>query len=241
MKPNKVLHLILVFIALGLLVSCENSSKANGDPPKPQFPENFNWEGRWIVRDLDVDVPFTWQAVNGDVQMIAGGENYPIHFTNLIYDEFLYTLTYKWPGTVPPLPSNDCICVGKLPLKDLNKCLASSRYVGAEVLLEEAERYVDHFRISVVLGSPVSAPPPTPLPIDRIPIMQGDFYVDQEDSNNFWKVLHFGFQNLLDPALDEWAVMQEFKDSPGEINFPPECKDKCTNNDPAFGEGFFCK
>ena len=79
------------------------------------------------------------------------------------------------------------------------------------------------------------------MPIDRIPIMQGDFYVDQENPQRIWKVLHFGLQNILDPALDEWAIMQEFKDTPGEVTLPEACVDKCKNDDPAFGEGFFCK
>jgi hypothetical protein len=232
---KNILSLFIVFLTVGLLVSCESSSKATGSPPKPQIPQNFKWEGRWIVKDLGVDVPFSWHGNNGDLQMIAGGEEHPIHFTNLIYDDHLYTLTYKWPDVIPPLPDNDCICIGRLPLEELNLCLANSRYVGAEILLEESERYVNHFRVSVVLDV-TAGPPPF-----RIPTMEGDFYVDQEDSSRIWKLLHFGFQNLLDPALDEWAVMQEFEDTEGEVTFPPECIGKCTNDDPAFGPGFFCQ
>ena len=33
--------------------------------------------------------------------MIAGGPDDPIHFTNILFDGRLYTLTYKWPDTVP--------------------------------------------------------------------------------------------------------------------------------------------
>ena len=52
-----------------------------------------------------------------------------------------------------------------------------------------------------------AAPPRPPyLPILRLPIAAGDLYVDQGDSSKFWKVLHFGLQNLYDPALDEWIV-----------------------------------
>lgn len=234
---------ILASLTLLLLIACDSdsSSKANGPPPVPQLPQNFNWEGRWVVRDLNVDVPFTWVGKDGNVQMIAGGPEYPIHFTNLIYNDELYTLTYKWPDTVPPGPDDDCVCLGRLPLDELNRCLAGSRFVGPEILLEEVERHVNHFRISVVFGSPVPGPPPPPLPLDRVPIMQGDFYVDQGDPSRIWKVLHFGYQNVLDPALDEWAVMQEFKDTAGEVTLPEACVDKCKNDDPAFGEGFFCK
>lgn len=227
--------LFLAFLVLLLTASCESSTSATGSPPKPQIPQNFQWEGRWIVKDLDIDVPFTWYGKDGNIQMIAGGMDYPIHFTNLIYNNQLYTLTYKWPDVIPPLPDNDCVCIGQLPLEELNSCIANSRFVGAEILLEEAERHVNHFRVSVVLDI-TEGPPPF-----RIPTMQGDFYVDQQDSSKIWKLLHFGFQNLLDPALDEWAVMQEFEDTAGEVTFPPECVGKCTNDDPAFGEGFFCQ
>lgn len=227
---------ILALLALLLLAGCDSSSKAMGPPPAPQLPRDFQWEGRWIVSDLGIDVPFSWQGNDGDVQMVARGEEYPVHFTNLIFDGHLYTLTYKWPDTVPPLPDNDCVCIGRLPLDEFNRCLASSRYVGAEVLIEEEERYVNHFRISVVFGDSETKPGPV-----RVPIMEGDFYVDQEDSSKIWKVLHFGFQNLLDPALDEWAIMQEFKDTAGEVTLPEECIDACKNDDPAFGKGFFCK
>jgi hypothetical protein len=226
---------ILALLALALFVACNAPLDATEPPLPPQLPRDSQWEGRWIVRDLGVDVPFTWQGKDGNVQMIAGGEEYPIHFTNLIYNDQLYTLTYKWPDTVPPLPDDDCICIGRLTLDELNLCLDSSRYVGAEILLEETELYVNHFRVSVVLGDSETKPNPV-----RVPIMEGDFYVDQEDSSKFWRVLHFGFQNLLDPALDEWAVMQKFKDTAGGVTFPPECIGKCKNDDPAFPPGFFC-
>ena len=229
---KNILSIFLVLIVVGLLVSCESSSKANGSPPKPQFPENFTWEGRWLVPDLDVDVSFSWHGNNGDLQMIAGGEDERIHFTNLIYEDYLYTYTLKWPGVVPPRPDDDCICLGKLPLKVLNECLAKARYVGAEILLEEEERYVEHFRISVILGEQKSKPNAL-----RFPLMEGDFYVDQEDSTKMWKVLHYGYQNALDPALDEWAVMQKLENTPGEIDFPEECeKDRlrCTKEGSVF-------
>ena len=236
MVLKNILSLFIVLLMVGLLVSCESSTKANGSPPKPQFPENFKWEGRWIVKDLGIDVSFSWHGNNGDLQMTAGGEDETIHFTNLIYDGYLYTYTLKWPGVIPPLEDDNCLCLGKLTREVLNECLTNSRYVGAEVLLEEEEHYVDHFRISVVLGEDESIPHAI-----RAPIMEGDFYVDQEDSTRMWKVLHYGFQNLLDPALDEWAVMQKFEDTPGGINFPIECEDKCTENESVFKVDIFCR
>ncbi len=71
-------------------------------PPPPQLPADFQGRGRYIVRDLGVNVPFTWDGRGGDSQMVAGGPDYPIWFTNLIYHNTLYTLTYKWPNVHPP-------------------------------------------------------------------------------------------------------------------------------------------
>jgi len=163
-----------------------------------------------------------------------GGDEYPIHFTNLLYDGELYTKTYEWPCTIPPA-SDKCVCLGRFSLEKLNACLDSSRYVGAEVLKDKKSRRVNHFRIAVVF--PV-LPPPDPF---TIPIMEGDFYVDENDSSKFWKVLHFGYQNLLDPALDEWIVMQKFKDTAAELRPPDDCNPaECPDRD-AFPAGFFCK
>ena len=214
----------------------------NGTPPPPQFPRNFQWEGRWVVKDLvpPVDVPFTWQGNNGSGQMTAGGPNYPVYFTNLIYNNKLYTKTYKWPGVVPP-GADTCVCLGGLTLSKLNACLGSSRYVGEEILEDQVPRCVNHFRVGVVL--PVTPPPRFPFynPPFTIPIMEGDFYVDQQDSTKFWKVLHFGFQNVLDPALDEWAVMETFDDTAGQLTLPPDCRlARCPRGD-AFPPGFICK
>src|SRR5437764_12847741 len=79
----------------GATVSRERSSRR---PPPPRLPRNFRGRGRWIVRDLGITVPFTWRGRNGNSQMVAGGPRYRIWFTNLIYHDTLYTLTYRWPG-----------------------------------------------------------------------------------------------------------------------------------------------
>ena len=138
---------ILVLLAMALFVACDSSSNATinamNPPPAPQLPQDFQWEGRWIVSDLNIDVPFTWQGKEGNSQMIAGGDEYEIHFTNLIYNDRLYTLTYKWPGIEPPaddpgkLPH--CSCLGEFTLDVLNTCLENLRYVGAETLQEIRE------------------------------------------------------------------------------------------------------
>lgn len=163
------------------------------DPPPPQLPRDFTWTGRYEVPDLAVDVPFTWHGNAGNMQMIAGGESYPIHFTNFIYDGVLYTLTYKWPD----IERRPCSPIGPFTLDDLNMALNSSRFVGAEILERQEPLRVNHFRVGVVWEPPAEVIPPIPgLPFLRNPLMSGDIYVDPEDSSKFWQVLHFGVQNL---------------------------------------------
>jgi hypothetical protein len=223
---------ILALLALALFVDAP--SDAMEPPLPPRLPRDFQWEGRYVVRDLGVDVPFTWHGKDGNIQMIAGGPTDPIYFTNVLFDDRLYTLTYRWPDTVPPPPDPKCVCIGRLPLDALNACLGASRYVGAEILKDRRPRHVHHFRVSVVLGESEAKPNPV-----RLPIMQGDFYVHWTDSSKFWKVLHYGLQNLLDPALDEWIVMQKFTDTAGEVTLPAECSGKCGGD--AFALPLFCK
>jgi len=240
---------LLIFTASLALIAIPNFNRAsagddggtggispagNGTLSSPQFPRDFQWEGRYIVSDLDVDVPFSWQGNDGNGQMIAGGEQDPIYFTNLLWNDKLYTKTYKWPSTVPPA-SDECVCLGTFTLEQLNACLSSSRYVGTEILQDKRPRRVHHFRIAVVV--PVS-PPPHPF---TIALMEGDVYVDEEDSSKFWKVLHFGYQNILDPALDEWIVMQKFKATPGEVTVPDDCNPATCPNRAAFSPSWVCK
>jgi hypothetical protein len=214
-----MLRRILSLLALAMSVG--TSSGATELPAPPQLPRDFRWDGRYVVRDLGIDVPFTWHGNGGNLQMIAGGATDPIHFTNILFDGRLYTLTYRWPGTVSQGDIR-CVCIGRLALETLNACLATSRHVGEEILKDDPPRDVHHFRVSVVLGESATKPDPK-----RLGIMQGDFYVDRGDSSKLWKVLHFGAQNLLDPALDEWIVMHTFSDAPGDVTLPSSCAGTC--------------
>jgi hypothetical protein len=191
-------------------------------PPPPRLPRNFRWKGRYLVPDLNVDVPFIWNGNNGDVQMVAGGLKYPIFFTNLIYHNHLYTYTYKWPCLQPPFlpPLEPCKPLLEITLEELNAFLATAHFVGPEILEGNPCRYVNHFRINIVLPR---SPPGFHL---RIPITSADIYVDQADPSKFWKVLHFGLQNLYDPDLDEWIVLTEHEEGPGPIKLPAACS-KC--------------
>ena len=182
-------------------------------PQPPRLPRDFRGKGTWIVRDLGVSVPFSWDGRNGDSQMIAGGPQYPIWFTNLIYRGTLYTLTYKWPGvTLHP-----CSRFPGFDLNRLNRMLRGSRFVGREILQGSPNRYVNHWRAGVVVPT---LPPGGFL---RFPVALGDVYVDQNDRGTFRQVLQFGIQNLYDPQLDEWLVMRTFDRVPGTVTLPRRC------------------
>jgi hypothetical protein len=197
-------------------------------PNPPQLPQSFSWKGRYIVPDLHTTVPFVWYGKNGNVQMIAGTTSDPIYFTNFINQGNLYTYTYAWPGLqpsfLPPLESCDPI---PFTFEQLNGFLAhSARFVGKEVLQERKVcRYVNHFRVAVVLPK---LPPGFYL---RIPITCVDLYVDQEDSTVFWKVLQFGFQNLYDPELNEYIVIDKIQCPIPDLVLPPKCVTESKTNE----------
>lgn len=188
--------------------------------PPPRLPRNFRGKGSWIVRDLGITVPFTWEGRNGDSQMTAGGPQYPIWFTNLIYRGDLYTLTYKWPN----LNVHSCSKFEGFDLRRLNQGLKKSRFVGREILQRKKPRHVNHWRVGVVLPQ---APPGLFL---RFPLALGDIYVDQRNRGTFWQVLQFGLQNLYDPELDEWAKMDTFEHKPGTVRLPARCASAVTRS-----------
>ena len=193
----------------------EKEKRKPCSPPPPRLPRDFKWSGRYQVPDLDVNVPFTWHGNGGNTQMITGGPEYPIWFTNVIFDGYLYTLTHKWPGLTG---EQKCIRIGKFTLEDLNALFARAHFVGPEILEQKKkDRRVNHFRVSVAL--PV-LPPGNHF---RVPITEIDIYLDRDDPNIFRKVLHFGFQNLLDPNLDEWFTVDRIEEGPGEVVLPCEC------------------
>ncbi|NLU75956.1 hypothetical protein HCC61_25445 [Streptomyces sp. HNM0575] len=191
------------------------AAKGSGSqkPAPPRLPRNFRGKGKWIVRDLGITVPFSWQGKNGDSQMTAGGPQYPIWFTNLIYHDTLYTLTYKWPG----LNVHSCSRIPGVGLGQLNQFLKGSRFVGRETLEGNPRRHVNHWRVGVVLPK---RPPGLHL---RFPFALGDIYVDQRNRGTFWQVLQFGIQNLYDPELDEWLKMDTFEHKPGKVVLPRRC------------------
>lgn len=121
--------------------------EATPTPPPPRLPRDFRGKGKWIVRDLDIEVPFTWEGRDGDSQMTAGGPQYPIWFTNLIYHDTLYTLTYKWPG----LTEHPCSRIPGFNLEALNQGFENARFVGPETLRRTPQRRVNHWRVGVVL------------------------------------------------------------------------------------------
>jgi hypothetical protein len=185
-------------------------------PSPPQLPANFQGQGRYIVSDLGVNVPFTWQGSRGNSEMIAGGRRYPIWFINVIYRNTLYTVTYKWPN-IPLNPRRRCDKAGAFSRQDLNNGLKTARFVGAEILQGTTDRRVYHWRVGLVAGS---TRPGKEL---RFPLALADIYVDQKDPSQWWQVLQFGLQNLYDPQLDEWFTMTTFNHRPGTVTLPPTC------------------
>ncbi|MCH9816432.1 MAG: hypothetical protein K0U64_08270 [Actinomycetia bacterium] len=194
-------------------------------PAPPKFPRNFRGKGRYIVRDLGFNVPFTWNAKGGEIQMIAGGKNHPIHFTNVIQDHVLYTKTYKWPG----VEKGSCLAAAPWDRGFFNDWFATARYVGPVTLEGKRPQRVNHFRTSAVIqtGIPLEGQreedPPYPGNFIRVAIASADFFVDQSDSRVFRNVQHFGYQNLLDPVLDEWIQMKTFSLKPGKVKAPSDC------------------
>lgn len=183
-------------------------------PSPPRLPANFTGQGRYIVRDLGVDVPFTWNARHGDMQMVAGGRGQPIHFTNLIKNHVLYTKTYTWPGVDGV---GACLATGPWDRGFLNQWFAASRFVGP-VTLHQPRRQVNHWRAGLVFSLD-----PQPGNHLRAPIASADVFVARGRSSTFWNIQHFGFQNLLDPQLDEWIQMRTFEHRPGRLNPPRDC------------------
>ncbi|WP_406138566.1 hypothetical protein [Streptomyces sp. NBC_01089] len=194
--------------------SSGTTSSRTTTPRPPQLPRDFRGKGKWVVRDLNITVPFTWQGRDGDSQMVAGGPQYPIWFTNLIYHDTLYTLTYKWPG----LNDHPCSQIPGVNLDQLNQVFKTARFVGPEILEQHPRRYVNHWRAGVV------QPTRPPGKFLRFPLALGDIYVDQHNRGTFWQVLQFGIQNLYDPELDEWLVMNTFDHRPGKVTLPRRCR-----------------
>jgi hypothetical protein len=201
---------------------CSHSGFECDSPPVPQLPANFTWSGTYVVSDLfdprtgkkGITVPLTWHGNNGNIQMIAGSEADPIYFTNLIYQNQLFTYTYKWPHLQPEfLPPNESTCpvLKEFSLGDFNAILATARFVGQVTLEGKKPRCANHFRVSIVIPQAPSGFYP------RFPFACIDLFTDPKDSTKFYQVLHFGLQNIYDPALDEWIFLDKFSSRPGTI------------------------
>jgi hypothetical protein len=195
-------------------VGSDPSAAAKGEPRPPLLPENFRGRGRWVVRDLGFSVPFKWRASDGDMQMIAGGPDHPIWFTNLIYHNTAYTQTLRWPNVT----DHSCSRFdGFINLHLLNERLKTARFVGREILERGQRRRVNHWRVGIV------TPPAPPGVAFRFPFALADVYVAQRDRTRWWQMLLFGIPNLFDPELDEWGVMKTWDHRPGKVTLPADC------------------
>jgi hypothetical protein len=216
-----------------LLIAVGFAGAAERQPPPPQIPENFVGRGRYLVPDLDVNVPFRWEGQNGNVQMIAGSPRArdPIYFQNIIYknafgETDLYTITYKWPLPIPNPGTCSKIRFGDqgIDLETVNAFFSGASFVGREILVDKTDPVnVNHFRVSFVVPVAIDLLPPYPF-VFRFPVLSADLYVDPKNPEIFRKVLHFGLQNIYDPDLDEWFEMSSFKFREGLVILPKECE-----------------
>ena len=148
--------------------------------------------------------------------MVAGGPQYKIWFTNIVYNGNLYTYTYHWPH----IPSVPCEPIPGASLRGFNDLLKQeSHFVGPEILQRDRSRAVNHWR----LGTALTLIPGLPVPI-RTPIAQADIYVDQRNPQAWWQVLHFGYQNLYVKNLDEWIKLDSWELKPGPVKLPGVCR-----------------
>lgn len=200
------------------------SQRRPKDPPVPQLPEKFRWTGRYVVSDLvdprtgklGITVPFEWWGQDGNTQMTAGRPGDPVFFTNFIWNGYLFTYTFAWPQLQPRFifPRPSVLPVGQFTMSDLNAFFATSRYVGKVILQEKEYRYVNHFRLSLVL------PQNPPGFRRRFALALADIFVQQNDSTKFRQVLHFGYHNLYDPELDEWIIIDKIERGGGQLTLP---------------------
>jgi hypothetical protein len=212
--------ILIGILGLAAALAPGSLARSPAHPKPPRIPRDFDAKGRYFVPDLGIEVPFTYRGSKGNSKMVAGGRDYPIWFMNIIYGKpgkakRLYTVTYRWPGVVQNVP---CSAIpGNFSRKTLNSWLARSSFVGREILLGHPRRHVNHWRVT---GTLPALPPGNFI---RLPIALGDIYVDQKNPTTWWKVLHFGVQNLYDPEMDEWFELNTFKHRPGKVTLPKGC------------------
>ena len=134
--------------------TAQASGAAGGDakraqtPRPPHLPKNFRGQGEWIVRDLGIK-SFSWRGNDGNSRMVAGGPDYPIWFTNVIWHNSLYTLTYKWPNVTEANPEDSRLLQPPPPEPGFK----NARFVGREILQGRPNRHVNHWRAGVVCPS----------------------------------------------------------------------------------------
>ena len=196
--------------------TAQASGAAGGDakraqtPRPPHLPQNFRGQGEWIVRDLGITVPFSWRGNDGNSRMVAGGPDYPIWFTNLIWHNSLYTLTYKWPNVT----DHPCDKIpGFFNLHLLNQGFKTARFVGREILQGRPNRHVNHWRAGVVLPQ---------LPPGNFPALalRSATSTSTRQSQHLLAGAAVRRPEPLRPRLDEWLRMDTFRHKPGRVGLP---------------------
>lgn len=233
-------------------ISCSNGNSANDTtmgPDKPQIPtQDFEWHGvfkgstvfQGTAEDYSAPQVIEDLVVRGrqqgdyfNVYMSQGGADRDTWVENLIYNGKFYSITHKWhtngaddflelcfENTV----YNDTDPKSPLPItvEGLNSLLASSRFVGLEMIEGES---INHFRASCLAASAFptddGATPILP-PFFSIKIFS-DIYVLESDPYAWTKWLQYGDGVGPDPQNDEWFLFDERSSNPGDIILPKEC------------------
>ena len=216
-------------------VSASAASVVGRAARRRKLPRDFVAKGRYIVPDLGIDVPFTWEGHDGDSQMIAGSDDVPdpLHQRHRRRTALHADVQVARARAAPLLRGR------RVHPGGFNQFLATSRYAGAEILVGKPNRRVHHFRAGVVWEPPPSVVPPDVLtPVGGTPDIgtggRRSGAADPAHARRLLRrprrpddvppVLHFGVQNLYDAELDEWMVMKTFRHRPGTVDLPDECK-----------------
>jgi hypothetical protein len=204
---------------------------------KPQIPlRNFEWKGQFVGSPEIISDPQLvtrliisgkWQNDYFNLYMEQGGPHEELWVKNLIFEDKLYSITYKWhtpaaddiletcfenTGYDPSSPGNPL----PITVHDLNGILASSRLVGLEKV---DRRYVNHYRTTCL-----SVAGPFPFLIQPFKVFS-DIYVPPGKAYPWYKWLQFGDGVGPDPQNDEWFILNRWSNYPANIVLPKECKD----------------
>ena len=185
------------------------------DPAPPRLPANFRARGRWVVRSLGITVPV--HLAQRERQQPDGrrGQALP----DLVCEPDL---------PQPALHAHLQVARGRRPPLRPGPGLLHPEHAQrgpARIAVRRPRGPAGQTRTaaSTTGGSASSCPRLPPGNHLRFPIALADVYVGQGNRSRWWQLLQFGFQNLLDPELDEWGMLDRFRLEPAPVSLPNRC------------------